>query len=402
MTEGPVEACILAAVVEERRRLAGELHDCVGGTLSGVALGLSALQRTMKDDQSREKIADLVQAVHRGLHEIRTFSFSLQLPWCEPDKSFDAAVAQFSTGFGRRTGLKVSLDIAPPCGALEGNQALILLFVLQEALLNVHRHAGASSVHVSFHCDGQVATLSIQDDGRGMDLVDGAPPPGVGLASMRDHISGAGGVVRFESSRSGTTVTASLPFRSAKESVGAASGGRDAVDLKERSHSFMFVLSGPELRYEFANPTYLRMIGEQQVSGRRLLDVLPDLEPEFVAIIAKVRQTGEAFVGHGLRRVIRRNGETRTLYIDLTAQPLFGDHGAVEAVFLEGYDVTAKVEAEQHRKIVVQELEQHADNLLTVVRSIVSSGRRNRAKWRSWRSPRRGGRRRRALAPQCG
>jgi PAS domain-containing protein len=343
MTDRWQEERVLAAVMEERRRLAGELHDCIGGTLTGVALGLGALQRTAHDDQSREKLEELAQAVRRGLDEIRTLSFSLQLPWCEPDTSFEAAIAQFATGFGRRTGLKISLDVTPPCAALSGNVALVLLRVLQEALFNVHRHAGATSVRVSLLCDDKAATLVIQDDGCGIDLAEGAPPTGTGLASMTDHVREAGGFVRFENSRPGTTVLASLPIQSEGNPMGAApQEGHEGRDRNGGSDWFMFVLRGPELRYEFANPTYLRLIGEQQVVGRRLLDVLPDIEPQYPEIVGRVLQTGETFVRHDMQRVIRKYGVTRTLYIDMKAMPLFGHDGVVEAVLVEGRDVTAR------------------------------------------------------------
>jgi two-component sensor histidine kinase len=363
----------LAALVEERRRLGGELHDCVGGTLTGVALELSALQRKVKDDKSREKLADIAQAVRRGLDEIRTFSFSLQLPWCEANESLEAAIAHFATGFGRRTGLKVSLDLADPAGSLAPNQARILLRVLQEALLNVHRHAEASSVRVSFHREGQLATLVVQDDGRGMGSFGIAPHAGAGLLSIRDQIRWAGGVVHFGSTEAGTTVSASVPMDWNNDLVGEAPADPHFYpDLKDRSRSFMMVLSGPELRYEFANPAYLRLIGEQSVVGRQLLDVRPDLEPEYLSVIDQVRQTGETFVGQGMRRVLRREGVTQTFYIDLVAHSLPADKGCAEAVFLEGYDVTARVEAEQHLKLVMQEVDHRAGNLLTVIQSIVN------------------------------
>jgi signal transduction histidine kinase len=204
-----VEERVLAAVADERERLAADLHDSIGGTLAGVVMGLSALQRSMPNAATREKLADLTRALDRGLAEIRTFSFGLQFPWCEPGGSLEIAIAQFATGFGRRAGLKVSVEVAPLCGALGEGAALALVRVLQEALLNVHRHAMASSVTVSLARYGQAAKLTVQDDGRGMDLREGV---GVGLVAMRDRIRRFGGVLQIESGRAGTTISASVPF----------------------------------------------------------------------------------------------------------------------------------------------------------------------------------------------
>ena len=54
---------------------------------------------------------------------------------------------------------------------------------------------------------------------------------------------------------------------------------RTQLQLFERSHGFMMVFDGPELRYSFANPTALRLMGETNVGGKLLLDVLPDFDP---------------------------------------------------------------------------------------------------------------------------
>ena len=147
---------------------------------------------------------------------------------------------------------------------------------------------------------------------------------------------------------------------------------RTQLQLYQRSHSFMFVLAGPELRHVFANPTYLRLIGQQDVAGKRLLDVLPDLKQEHRDTLARVRRTGEVFIGRGMRHLLYRNGAKHALYTDVVAQPLFAENGLVEAVFVEGYDVTEKVEAEERLKLVVQEVDHRANNLLAVIQSIAT------------------------------
>jgi two-component sensor histidine kinase len=141
--------------------------------------------------------------------------------------------------------------------------------------------------------------------------------------------------------------------------------------LYERSQAFMVVISGPDLRLEFANPTYERLIGQHDVTGKRLSEVRPDLEPEYLDMLASVLRTGKEFVGRGMRGVGYRDGVKRTLYHDMVAQPLLAEDGSVEAVFVEGYDVTDEVEAKGRLKLVVQEVDHRANNLLAVVQSIV-------------------------------
>lgn len=146
---------------------------------------------------------------------------------------------------------------------------------------------------------------------------------------------------------------------------------RTQLQLFERSHAFMFVLAGPELRFTFANPAYLRLIHETHVLGRTLTEVMPDIEPEYLAVLEGIRRTGEVFVRRNVRRVLHKDGVSQDFYLDLVAQPILGEDGTVEAVFCEGYDVTDKVDAEERLKLLLREVDHRANNLLAVAQSIV-------------------------------
>jgi PAS domain S-box-containing protein len=136
----------------------------------------------------------------------------------------------------------------------------------------------------------------------------------------------------------------------------------------ERSQTLMFVVAGTELSIDFANPTFLGLIGRESVVGKRLLDVLPETEAAFVEALHEVGRTGKAAVGRG-ELAVPQDGGRRT--IDFVAQPIFAEEGSVQAVFVEAYDVTDKVETEGRFKLVVQEIDHRANNLLAVVLSIV-------------------------------
>jgi two-component sensor histidine kinase len=146
---------------------------------------------------------------------------------------------------------------------------------------------------------------------------------------------------------------------------------RRQFELLERSHGFMCVLAGPDLRYEVANPAYLRLIGQDDVLGRRLLDVLPETEPEQLERLERVRRTGEAFVARRLRFTDHRDRARRTRWHDLVIQPILAQDGSVEALFIEGYEVTDVVEAEERLKLVAREVDHRANNLLAVIQSII-------------------------------
>lgn len=142
--------------------------------------------------------------------------------------------------------------------------------------------------------------------------------------------------------------------------------------LFEKSHGFMLVLSGPEYVYSFANPTALRLMGDPDLVGKRLLDVLPDMEPAMLDMLAEVRRTGQVAFGRNVPRPLIKDGVRRVLYTDYVVQPLHAEDGSVDAVFVEGYDVTDKVEAEQRLQFLVREVDHRANNLLAVVRSIIN------------------------------
>jgi two-component sensor histidine kinase len=150
---------------------------------------------------------------------------------------------------------------------------------------------------------------------------------------------------------------------------------RKQFQLLERSHGFMCVLAGPDLRYEVANPAYLRLVGQTDVVGARLTDVLPDMAPEEFERLAWVQRTGEVFAARAMPFVDHLDGAKRTRWHDLTIQPIFTEDGSVEAVYVEGYEVTDKVEAEERLKLVAREVDHRANNLLAVIQSIVRLSR---------------------------
>jgi PAS domain S-box-containing protein len=144
------------------------------------------------------------------------------------------------------------------------------------------------------------------------------------------------------------------------------------IRLFESSHSFMFVLSGPEFRFTFANPTYLRMLGQADVVGRRFVDVLQDTDPKYLDNLERIWRTKETTVRHNTPYTVCKDGVPRTYYVDVVGQPLFDEDGNVEALFFEGFDVTEKVDTEAQLKFVVREIDHRANNILAVVQSIVN------------------------------
>jgi signal transduction histidine kinase len=204
---------VLTAQIEERERLAGELHDSVGQNLVSLGLSLARLRGASAPHSELAAIVDeMGESLQQAHAEIRTLSFLLQPPWAEGSGAIEKAIRDLATGFARRAGLRADLRIEPIDGRLCRNRQMTLFRVLQEALVNVHRHARADRVEVQLaQRDGRVI-LTVRDNGRGMLAAEGATPnPGVGILSMRTRLQRLGGDLRIASHRDGTTLTARLP-----------------------------------------------------------------------------------------------------------------------------------------------------------------------------------------------
>jgi len=118
----------------------------------------------------------------------------------------------------------------------------------------------------------------------------------------------------------------------------------------EQAPGLMAMLRGPEHIFEMANPAYLRVVGERDVIGKPVREALPEVERQgFIDILDRVYRSGTAFVGSsiriGLQRIQGEAEEERLL--DFVFQPVTDADGNVGGIFVEGYDVTERAEAEQ-------------------------------------------------------
>ena len=226
-----VDDQVLAALVAERQRLAAELHDSVGGILVGIFMELSSLGRQPLEPALRTRLQDTARAAQQALSEIRTLSFALQTPWPEKDTLLETAIEEFAKGFGRRASLKVAVTVGGTGPRPDQTGALALYRVLQEALLNIHRHASATSAHVSLSFEEDGCELTVRDDGRGMTLVEGVPRMGVGIEGMRRRVRQLGGRLRLSSGPTGTTIVARLPQCPADRGPAARPGDPTTGDV---------------------------------------------------------------------------------------------------------------------------------------------------------------------------
>jgi PAS domain S-box-containing protein len=113
-------------------------------------------------------------------------------------------------------------------------------------------------------------------------------------------------------------------------------------ELFERAPGFMAVVAGPDHVFEFANRSYRRLIGARPLEGRPLKTAIPEFPATLVEMLDKVRETGQPQIGQAVKVLIwrRRKSFRDERYLDFVLQPLRGPDGAVERIYLEGFDVT--------------------------------------------------------------
>jgi signal transduction histidine kinase len=205
---------------EERRRIARDLHDTTGQTLSALKMAVASLQCSVNGTPGVSRlIGDLNTLADEALKEIRTTSYLLHPPLLD-EAGFASAARWFVEGFSKRSNIEVKYDIPQQTERLSKECELVLFRVLQESLTNVHRHSRASTASVTLTMDQDRLELQVSDNGSGIEetkLAQVDEPGrqlGVGIAGMRERVRKLGGRLELQSSKAGTKLSVSLPMAS--------------------------------------------------------------------------------------------------------------------------------------------------------------------------------------------
>jgi signal transduction histidine kinase len=195
-----------AAVLEERRRMARDLHDGLTQELAYISAQtkrLAALTSEIVGDQVR--VDHLVSAAERALDESRRAIAALTKPIDQP---LHLALTQEVEEVAARVGIEVDLELDPTI-EVDGPTRETVLRIVREAVTNAGRHGEAGRISIRLS-NGHGLHLSVKDDGKGFDLVDEGD--GFGLHSMRERAMALGGEFRLASSPgSGTEIQVVLP-----------------------------------------------------------------------------------------------------------------------------------------------------------------------------------------------
>jgi len=201
------------AALEERTRLAREIHDTLLQGFTGVALQLTAMARRQTDPAMGAALKEIVDVAQRTLDEARQAVWDLREPVSLPE-SFAASLRQLAERGIASTNLTLDFDVRGFERPLASPVQSVATRVLQECIANVVKHANARSirVRVSYEADG--LKLSVSDDGIGFQLDPTFRAHGAhwGLLGMKERASELRGALAVRSARGrGTTVVLRLP-----------------------------------------------------------------------------------------------------------------------------------------------------------------------------------------------
>jgi signal transduction histidine kinase/ligand-binding sensor domain-containing protein len=200
---------------EERKRIARELHDDMGPSLTAVIINLQLLASGPDKEKASQRIADTIDLVDRMVERIRDLSLDLRPPLID-ELGLVAALSGYLEAQAERTGIDIQLKEGKVSRDLPPELEITAFRVVQEAVTNVIRHAGAKKATVTVHQRDGRLDLIVTDEGRGFNVGDtmekATAGKALGLLGMQERVSMLGGQVAIESAPGeGTVIRASMP-----------------------------------------------------------------------------------------------------------------------------------------------------------------------------------------------
>jgi PAS domain S-box-containing protein len=207
---------LLHARDDEQRRIARELHDSVGQLLAGIGMNISVVQgEAHKLSPAAAKcVFENAKLLEETIREIRTLSHLLHPPMLD-EAGLALALRWYAEGFAERSKIKVDLAISSDFGRLPTDTEIAVFRIIQECLINIHRHSGSETAGIDIRRDGEKLVVRVRDSGKGIprekqrELIESGRT-GVGFGGMRERVRHLGGTLEIESEGKGTTVSATF------------------------------------------------------------------------------------------------------------------------------------------------------------------------------------------------
>jgi signal transduction histidine kinase len=201
---------VVEAQESERRRLALELHDETGQALTSILLGLKTIRAAAGEAEAERAEAEVRALVVQALQDVRALAVELR-PSALDDFGLGPALQRLAETFAQRSGIDTVVETNLEA-RLPAEIETTLYRVVQEALTNVVKHAGAARVSIVVSSQEASVAVTIDDDGTGFEPAD-VRDDALGLLGMRERLALVGGTLSVESSPdAGTTLAARVPI----------------------------------------------------------------------------------------------------------------------------------------------------------------------------------------------
>jgi signal transduction histidine kinase len=198
------------AILDDRERIAKELHDGVIQALFAVGMGLQGTAIMSGNEELAGRIEGAVGELDRVIRDLRNYIFGLR-PGILADRQLDQALRQLGEEFQQKSGVVTIVEVDPTAAAELSAIAGDVVQLVRESLSNVGRHAAASTCRVSLYRRDDHVVIEVDDDGTGFDP--GTAHRGEGLTNLENRAAALGGSALIESSlEQGTTVRLVLPL----------------------------------------------------------------------------------------------------------------------------------------------------------------------------------------------
>jgi PAS domain S-box-containing protein len=186
---------LVTILEDERRRISRELHDEAGQAIVSLKYGLASIVNDIPKNNlaAKQRLAAALDITDQVMHQIRTLSHSLRPPVLEI-LGINSSLKDYCEEFSKRTGLSIDYQ-GEEIPGLPDEIGISLYRFVQEAFNNIIKHAQASKVEVRLHYGKKQVTLSVLDNGRGMD--DKGRPNGIGLIGIKERFNLLGGSVQI-------------------------------------------------------------------------------------------------------------------------------------------------------------------------------------------------------------
>src|SRR5712671_4590627 len=182
---------LMQAQDEERRRIAQMLHETTAQDLAALKMLLARLNRAADrlGEDERMALSESIALAEQSMTEIRTVSYLLHPPFLD-EAGLLSALRWYAAGFAERSGIDLNLDLPDSFERLPRETETALFRIVQESLINIHRHAASESARIRLRRDAETLVLEIEDRGKGIpdaslkDIRRAAGAAGVGIAGM--------------------------------------------------------------------------------------------------------------------------------------------------------------------------------------------------------------------------